>query len=768
MPYIIEKHKEGKKTCFSVVNTLTKEIHAKCTTKKKAEAQIKLLHMLHSESGKGLIDTFNPDDKKSPVELISFDKTQLTVPKYFIKQMKNTKAGKRKFKLVIPTTKARNLSTKGGKKSINLIRASIDGIELEPAESIIPVPTLDEFSKADRFKIIELFDEIQSGDKTEHIIQQKPKPVKKTKTPSPSPVITPPEQQHEAQETPQQEALEPTTIRGKILLDKEEALKRKIASKKESAKRIYREKKIGKYYKKPQIQEQNEFAIEEIRQLKGRGLFRTLSKAKKVVVGAVNSVVNSGEHFVNAIINPNSAYPPNVNQMKNEHGNDIITRLILRRNPVSSVITDAMNMVSLGSFYKKMGREPYDKLFHLSLLVVTSNGGFLLEKTERVNVSKDISLKKGTEELEIDNIPANLTVRELIENTEKEMGSNFLPYNPMNNNCQVFILNVLKANGLLNSTYEQWIKQNTDALFKNDPFLLSLSNKLVDIGKIGNVISQGGNLISNGNIHTMHHRIPQSESLINLQIQRHAGNMVPEALEAGKELYGQGIGRFVHGLVKKGSHAISTVEHAVAPVVNTVQDAIHVANQVGAMPGQVSSAVGNAMDPENLSNAGHEVAQILYRRGLPMTASTLGYIAGSMAGGPVGGIALGTAASYGTSRAVNEYQPKGLGLYAGHGEGLYAGGAIGLASPRPTEMKARSTVKRVKVPIMDGMDGGRLVIDRPITIRGIAHSINDIPKTVTKTANILAGAGLKRKGKFAKGSQEAKDHMAKIRGMKKK
>jgi hypothetical protein len=672
-----------------------------------------------NEKGNGLLDTFDPNDKKSPVELISFNDSKLIVPAYFIKRVKDSKKGKRKFKLVAPTTKTRNLSTRGQKKSINLIRANIDGLVLEPANEIIPTPNLSEFSKADRFRIMEMVDEMEY-DKINDVVTELPLQTKAKPKPSNKPKL----------------------VRGKMTLPKDEALARKIASKKESAKRIYQAKKV-----------------------KGSGLFQMLSKAKKAVVGAVNS----GENFVSAIINPNSAYPPNVTQMKNEHGDEVITRLILRRNPVSSVITDAMNLVSLGSFYKKMGREPYDKLFHLGLLVVTSNGGFILEKTERVNISTNTSLQKGSEELEIDNLPANLTVRKLIENTEKEMGNSFLPYNPMNNNCQIFILNVLKANGLLTSVYEQWIKQDTDALFKNDPFLLSLSNKLIDVGKIGNVISQGGNLISNGNIHTMHHRIPQSASLINLQIQRHAGNMVPEALEAGKELNGQGIGRFVHGLVKKGSHAISTVEHAVAPVISTVQDAIHVANQVGAMPGQVSSAVTDAMSPENLSNAGHEVAQILYRRGLPMTASTLGYIAGSMVGGPVAGIALGTAASYGTSRAVNEYQPKGLGLYAGHpsGEGLYAGGAIGMMSPPPIEMKARSTVKRVKIPIMDGMDGGRLLIDRPITIRGIAHSINDIPKTVTKSENILAGAGL-RKGRFAKGSPQAKAWGEKMRSLRKK
>ena len=325
-------------------------------------------------------------------------------------------------------------------------------------------------------------------------------------------------------------------------------------------------------------------------------------------------------------------------------------------------------------------------------------------------------------------------------------------------------MNVLKSNGLLNSTYETWIKQDTDALFAKDPFLLSLSNKLIDVGKITNVISQGGNLLSpHSNMidpSVMHYHIPHTSNLIKLQLGGfRAPGELPEPLQAGT-----GIGRFVHGLVKKGSHAISTVEHAVAPVVNTVQDAIHVANQIGAMPGQLSSAVGDAMSSDNLNNAGHEIAQILYRRGLPMTASTLGYIAGSMVGGPVGGIALGTAASYGTSRAVNEYQPKGLGLFAGHGEGLYAGNGIGLAKPYPSP---RSTVKRVKVPIMDGFDGGRLLIDKPITIRSIAHSINDAPKAVVKTYNELKGAGVK-KTKMVKGSDAAKAWGLKMREMRKK
>ena len=81
-------------------------------------------------------------------------------------------------------------------------------------------------------------------------------------------------------------------------------------------------------------------------------------------------------------------------------------------------------------------------------------------------------------------------------------------------------------------------------------------------------------------------------------------------------------------------------------------------------------------------------------------------------------------------------------------------------------MRPRSTTKRIKIP-MNNMNGGRLVIDRSITIRRIAHSIIDIPKTVTKCANILAGAGMK-KGRPAKGSPKAKAWGLKMREMRKR
>jgi hypothetical protein len=41
MPYIIRKVRS--KDCFTVTNKITKKIHARCTTREKAEKQVKLL-----------------------------------------------------------------------------------------------------------------------------------------------------------------------------------------------------------------------------------------------------------------------------------------------------------------------------------------------------------------------------------------------------------------------------------------------------------------------------------------------------------------------------------------------------------------------------------------------------------------------------------------------------------------------------------------------------------------------------------------------------
>ena len=71
------------------------------------------------------------------------------------------------------------------------------------------------------------------------------------------------------------------------------------------------------------------------------------------------------------------------------------------------------------------------------------------------------------------------------------MGSKFLPYSGVNNNCQDFLLAIMKANGLGNETDYQFIKQNTSSIFKNNPIFSKLTNLVTDLGARINVLQEG-------------------------------------------------------------------------------------------------------------------------------------------------------------------------------------------------------------------------------------------------------------------------------------
>ena len=83
-----------------------------------------------------------------------------------------------------------------------------------------------------------------------------------------------------------------------------------------------------------------------------------------------NKVVDVGKK----VVNPGQAYPPELTQLKQNLGSENVTAIEIRRTPVPNAISGAMNIVSLGSFNKKMSRLPYDSLFHLFMVVSTDKG----------------------------------------------------------------------------------------------------------------------------------------------------------------------------------------------------------------------------------------------------------------------------------------------------------------------------------------------------------------------------------------------------------
>ena len=186
-------------------------------------------------------------------------------------------------------------------------------------------------------------------------------------------------------------------------------------------------------------------------------------------------------------------YPPKVRNILKKYGSEVIVSYKLKRTPVSKLLTTALSAVSLGEFGERLKNSEYDELFHLFLELTTASGKKIsVEKNEVINVEVSPPTRPN-EEVEdiVNNIPPGLTINELMNNTNKRMGSSFFNYSAKSNNCQHFIINILDANNIGDESDREFVKQDTDFLFENLPYLRKISNTVTTLGAKVNVITEG-------------------------------------------------------------------------------------------------------------------------------------------------------------------------------------------------------------------------------------------------------------------------------------
>jgi hypothetical protein len=190
-------------------------------------------------------------------------------------------------------------------------------------------------------------------------------------------------------------------------------------------------------------------------------------------------------------------YPPNVKQILNKYGNEIIQSITLKRTPVSGLITGALSVFSLGKFGERF-QKSFDELFHLFMEITTTTGKKIsLEKVERVNMIVNPPRRPNEEVKQVSNMPQGITIIQLMENGRKRLGNQFFRYDSKINNCQRFILEILQANGIGDQSDYDFIKQDTEQLFEGLPILKGIAHTATDIGAIANKTIQGGALQTN-------------------------------------------------------------------------------------------------------------------------------------------------------------------------------------------------------------------------------------------------------------------------------
>jgi hypothetical protein len=177
--------------------------------------------------------------------------------------------------------------------------------------------------------------------------------------------------------------------------------------------------------------------------------------------------------------------PPPVRKILQSIGNEPITDLMLVRTPLSKISRFLLNIASFGQLESKLKETGIDDLFHLSLLI---NGKYELDKQEVIKLVRNPNTVKENSETLVVPVSSNLTINEMIENTQRQMGQNYGTYNAVNNNCSVFLSNVLSSNGLSTENSDVFLNQKTVELFSKFP---SISEKLVKFGTdIGAVVDK--------------------------------------------------------------------------------------------------------------------------------------------------------------------------------------------------------------------------------------------------------------------------------------
>jgi hypothetical protein len=221
--------------------------------------------------------------------------------------------------------------------------------------------------------------------------------------------------------------------------------------------------------------------------LKGDGVFddakNFFNKTAADTTNLFNKTTTDANDFITKVKYGRTDLSPKVKNILDQYGDAVILKATVGRKPITQII---------GMIVKTISNTPYDTLFHLFIQLETTKGRILIEKNAQINldVNRDVS---NAQYMPVENIPQGLTVNQLMLNTKNKMGDKFIPYSAKNNNCQNFIMNLLKANQMDTPELIKFVKQDTEDIFKDDNFK-NFANTITDLGNRLDIIRQGGNL----------------------------------------------------------------------------------------------------------------------------------------------------------------------------------------------------------------------------------------------------------------------------------
>jgi len=211
----------------------------------------------------------------------------------------------------------------------------------------------------------------------------------------------------------------------------------------------------------------------------------------------VKELASSGIDTVKDIFTVRKGYNNKATAVIKDLGNYRIKKVVIVRSPIKSYIKYLLNVISFGKFLEALKQTPYDKLFHLSMNIELENGQVIsVEKNEVIEIHRTVKSYSNSEMMPVYTQGDIITLNDLLENGIKAAGSEsaFFTYNAWNNNCQNFIIYLLKGSGFNSPSIQSFVLQDISKLIANTPeFTKKFGSAITTAASIANKISGAGN-----------------------------------------------------------------------------------------------------------------------------------------------------------------------------------------------------------------------------------------------------------------------------------
>jgi len=185
-------------------------------------------------------------------------------------------------------------------------------------------------------------------------------------------------------------------------------------------------------------------------------------------------------------------YPPQVRRVLAEHGAHRITNVKLCKEVVSQNTEFLLKALSGPSTWEAAKRKHgFDRFYHLFMIISMEDGMQLhVEKNEVIRMSPNP--RACPDALDLGAPATPITVGEMMERTKQRVGDrDFFTYDPLVNNCQNFVSQLLRTMGLLNQTSNKFVFQDIAGLRAELPsYTKYLAKGLTDLGAFFNTAYQ--------------------------------------------------------------------------------------------------------------------------------------------------------------------------------------------------------------------------------------------------------------------------------------